>query len=232
MAGEIAIEPFLITDVREAVHVSVIAFAALNRFLYTSSPGQKFIDAMVAQREASFNSNPHAKSFKAVDSATGKLVGLTRWAVYAEDQAVDKSIEEVVEARLGSDIPGRRDEVAKEIYTEIEVGKRELLGVGPLVSNEKGIMLRKRVELEGIFVHPDYQGKGIAKRLLAWGIAEAERLGVDVYLEATEEGRPVYARMAFQVLKEVKIVCEGVGESPVTFMILPAKAVPRVNGEI
>ncbi|KAL6237493.1 hypothetical protein BDW75DRAFT_78628 [Aspergillus navahoensis] len=228
MASEIQIEPFLITDIREAVHVAEVSFVALNRLLYTSSLSPKSIDTMVAQREASF-SEPYAKAFKAVDPATGKLVGLARWAVFAEDQEVDKSIEEIVEARLGPDIPERRDEVAKEIYTSIQLGKRELLGVGALDSNEKGIKLRKRVELEGICVHPDYQGKGIAKRLLAWGIAEAERLGVDVYLEATEAGRPVYERMGFQTLKEVNLVCEGIGESRITFMILPTKAVAAVN---
>ncbi|KAL4987972.1 acyl-CoA N-acyltransferase [Aspergillus falconensis] len=232
MASEITIEPCLITDIKDVIHVSELAFVALNRLLYTSKLGQKSIDAMVAQREASFNSEPHAKSFKAVDPATGKLVGFARWAVYTEDQAVDKSVEELVQARLAPDIPERRNEVAKEVYTGIQVGKRELLGVGALDSNEKGIKLRKRVELEAIFVHPDYQGKGIAKRFLAWGIEEADRLGVDVYLEATEAGRPVYERTGFQALKEVKLVCEGVGESSVTFMILPAKQVPRVDREI
>ncbi|KAL4978841.1 acyl-CoA N-acyltransferase [Aspergillus desertorum] len=229
MAGEITIEPFLITDIRDAIQVSDLAFAALNRLLYTSNLSQKSIETMAAQRESSFDSEPHVKTFKAVDSATGKLVGLARWAAYAEGQAVEKSIEEIVEARLASDIPERRDEVARDMYTAIQVGKRELLGVGPLDSNEKGIMLQKRVDLDALFVHPDYQGKGIAKRLLAWGIEEAERLGADVYLEATEAGRPVYEKTGFQTIKEVRLVCEGVGESWVAFMILPAKSVPSVK---
>lgn len=215
MSHEIIFQPFLITDIREALDVSELAFAALNRFLYTSPLSEKSLDVMAALREGQFK-EPHVKEFKAVHAATGKLVGLTRWAVYAEDQVVEKSVEEVVEARLAADIPERRDDVARAIYTAIELGKREFLGVGTLENNEKGIILRKRVELEAILVHPDYQRKGIAKRLLAWGIEEAERLGVDLWLQATEEGRPVYERAGFQPLREVKVVCEGVGESPVT----------------
>ncbi|KAL4739960.1 acyl-CoA N-acyltransferase [Aspergillus similis] len=228
MSNEITLEPFLITDIREALNVSELAFAALNRFLYTSALSEKSMDIMAALREGQFK-EPHVKSFKAVHSATGKLVGLTRWAVYAEDQPVEKSVEEAVEARLSTDIPERRDDVARAIYTAVELGKREFLGVGTIENNENGIMLRKRVELEALLVHPDYQRKGIAKRLLAWGIEEAERLGIDTWLEATEQGRPVYEKSGFQPLREVKVVCEGVGESPVTFMILPAKSVHKVK---
>ncbi|KAL4773532.1 acyl-CoA N-acyltransferase [Aspergillus nidulans var. acristatus] len=231
MSHEITLEPFLITDIREALDVSEVAFAALNRFLYTSALSEKSMDVMVALREGQFK-EPHVKAFKAVHTATGKLVGLTRWAVYAEDQVVEKSVEEVVEARLAADIPERRDDVARAIYTSIELGKREFLGIGTIDNNEKGIILRKRVELEAILVHPEYQRKGIAKRLLAWGIEEAKRLGVDLWLEATEEGRPVYERAGFQHLREVKVVCEGVGESPVTFMILPPKSVQKVREDI
>jgi GNAT superfamily N-acetyltransferase len=63
------------------------------------------------------------------------------------------------------------------------------------------VKLCRRVELETVFVHPAYRRRGVASALLEWEIDQAERLGLLVYLEATEEGRRVYERVGFEVVR-------------------------------
>ncbi|RDW92729.1 GNAT family N-acetyltransferase [Aspergillus mulundensis] len=228
----VEIQPFEKTDIREAVLLGQVAFAETNRLAYTGPLSPSSIDAMVAQREASADTEPHVTTFKAVDVSTGKMVGLARWAIWETDQVVEKSVDEVVRDRLSAPVAERRDEVARAMWTLVQVGKREILGVGKIEGNEKGIKLRKRIELEALCVHPDYQGRGIAKRFLAWGVGEAEMLGLDVYLEATEAGRPVYEKTGFQAVRKEEFGLDGIGETSLTFMILPAKAVSEVKDEL
>ncbi|KAL4805128.1 acyl-CoA N-acyltransferase [Aspergillus unguis] len=223
--ANISIHPFEKSDLEPAFRLSEAAFADLNELLYTSPLSKTSIEAFLAPRYASFGTEPNSHSFKAVDSETGALAGISRWTIYEEDQEVDKSVSEIVEERLSVRIPERRDDELRKMYTIIQEGKRDLLSVSSAeytAGKGDGVKYKKRVELENLAVHPDYQGQGIARRLLQWGIEEAARLGLDVHLEATRAGRPVYERMGFEVLRTVPYGGEG-GETEVTFMVLPAK---------
>ena len=51
-------------------------------------------------------------------------------------------------------------------------------------------------------VHPDHQGRGLAKKLLQRGLDEADKAGQDVYLEATPAGQNFYKSMGFENLRD------------------------------
>ncbi|KAK7418204.1 hypothetical protein QQZ08_011357 [Neonectria magnoliae] len=54
-------------------------------------------------------------------------------------------------------------------------------------------------------VDPAFQGKGIAKELVRWGLDEAERRGgLEAITEASEMGRRVYAKLGFQAEGEIE----------------------------
>jgi GNAT superfamily N-acetyltransferase len=55
-----------------------------------------------------------------------------------------------------------------------------------------------------IGVSPNHQRKGIAKKLLGWGMERAVRENVPLTLEASRAGRPVYTRMGFQTIAELE----------------------------
>lgn len=225
----IEIQPVLITDLREVYHLAEVAFHVNNRLLYTGKLSPSSISNLVASREKTFTEK-HITAFKVVDSSApastsdsspsngggeekvedkGRIIGWAQWAVYETDQVVDKSVDEIVGARLGLDIPELRKEIAEPSWRMIQEGKREVLGISPEDRGYgKGVTLRRRVELEGICVHPEYQRKGIARELVKWGIEEADRLGLDLYLEATEEGRPVYERAGLDPVKEERFECD------------------------
>ena len=55
-------------------------------------------------------------------------------------------------------------------------------------------------------VLPDYQGKGIARKLLERGVQGADEAGQDVYLEGTAAGQRLYRRCGFEDLKDISLL--------------------------
>ncbi|CAI7593773.1 unnamed protein product [Penicillium manginii] len=61
---------------------------------------------------------------------------------------------------------------------------------------------RPHYYLELLGVHPSYQGRGLASKLLKWGLARADEEGVEVYLSSSPEGKPLYDKNGFQETKD------------------------------
>jgi GNAT superfamily N-acetyltransferase len=49
-------------------------------------------------------------------------------------------------------------------------------------------------------VHPSHQGRGLASKLLKWGLTRADAEGVETYLSASPEGKPMYEKYGFRSL--------------------------------
>lgn len=58
-------------------------------------------------------------------------------------------------------------------------------------------------DVQSMAVHPDYQGQGIAGRLLQRGLEDADKAQQDVYLEGTAAGRRLYLRHGFEDLEDI-----------------------------
>ncbi|KAJ5218078.1 uncharacterized protein N7498_000177 [Penicillium cinerascens] len=52
--------------------------------------------------------------------------------------------------------------------------------------------------LDIIAVDPAYQGRGLASKLLKWGLARADEEGIEVYLSSSPEGRRMYEKYGFE----------------------------------
>ncbi|KAL4780615.1 acyl-CoA N-acyltransferase [Aspergillus varians] len=226
MAIPFEIHPVQARDLSEIFTVSEKAFEAINPVVFKTLPlSAKTIELMAASRAEAFGKDPQATSFKAVDPSSGGIIGVAYWEVHGEDEVVDKSVEEEVSGGLALDIPERHDDSSIAYYTMLASGKRDVLGIpGEGSRVEK---LKKRVELSSLVVHPDFQGKGIGKELMKWGLEEAERLGLPLYLESTSAGRPLYEKIGFEPLKEATFDAREFGAdvvAQVTFMMKPPKA--------
>ncbi|KAH6683874.1 acyl-CoA N-acyltransferase [Halenospora varia] len=71
---------------------------------------------------------------------------------------------------------------------------------------------KKHWYLEILGTRPEYQGKGAAGRLLRWGIGKADEEGVEVYLEASPDGKPIYEYLGFEEVDRLIVQLEGKGE--------------------
>lgn len=52
-----------------------------------------------------------------------------------------------------------------------------------------------------IVTSPDYRRRGAASLLLQWGIDSADERGVEIYLESSMAGRPLYEKFGLRTLK-------------------------------
>jgi len=80
--------------------------------------------------------------------------------------------------------------------------------------------------LELVATRKEWQGRGAAGMLLRWGVQRADEDGVEAYLEASPEGKPVYERYGFREVERVVVSLEGKGcseeEYVEVFMVRPA----------
>jgi GNAT superfamily N-acetyltransferase len=142
-----------------------------------------------------------AFSFKAVDTATGEIVGLSRWTIYYQDEPVTNTIEEEAMSFLTPALPQVRTKALYAFRMCLERIGRKSVALPPLKEGEdlnSVKMLSKRVYLDVLAVDPSHQGQGIGKALLQWGLDEADRLGLVTFLESTNEGRPLYDKYGFE----------------------------------
>ena len=206
------IHPLLIDDVREVFTMAQSAFAKTNRHLYNPYPASAESFEKILERQAAFirDRRPN-QTFKAVDDATGQIVAAAGWSVYEEDEPVTKTVEETVEARMQPRVPELCEETFRGVYTVMTEGRRDAIGSGGEgeAGERKVVKCKKRVELEFLYTHPGFQRRGIASALLRRFLQETEGLGLMLYLQATDEGKPLYERIGFETVLERRYLFEG-----------------------
>ncbi|ROW07983.1 hypothetical protein VMCG_03596 [Cytospora schulzeri] len=72
----------------------------------------------------------------------------------------------------------------------------------PLMKYRYEVMKGRPHYLLGMIVTaPEYRRRGAASLLVQWGIDKADEDGVEIYLEASEAGRPMYEKFGLHTLK-------------------------------
>ncbi|MDP2183489.1 MAG: GNAT family N-acetyltransferase [Actinomycetota bacterium] len=91
--------------------------------------------------------------------------------------------------------------IAEEVGTPVgSVGALIVTGP-PMVAAPSGQIAR----LQNVFVTPEYRGRGIARDMLAAAMAGLKGIGIGhVALVASDAGRPVYERMGFEPIPEMR----------------------------
>lgn len=214
----ITISPAGIDDIKPLICLNEAAFSWMySTILFDGPLKESTIDALAEQRIKSLhkedeksdseNQESPAKKFfgfKAVDDSTGEIVGEARWMIYYEDEVLTKSIEEEVEDRINPPMPQMQVQPTAEFVRILATTKRETLAVpSETTDSDAPIKLRKRVYLHVLAVHPNHQRKGIGRKLIQWGLDEADRLGLIAYLEASADGARLYEQTGFEKVKDV-----------------------------
>ncbi|KAF9885571.1 hypothetical protein FE257_012777 [Aspergillus nanangensis] len=124
-------------------------------------------------------------TFKCVDTETGRIAGMATWQVYWRE----RTAEERIKPWIGW-LEGAQRQRAEGFLGQL------------WEKREKWIGEKKHIYCHTVAVHPEYQGRGVGKHLVQWGLDTAEQLQVPIYLESTVEGVPLYERTGFQTLQE------------------------------
>ena len=58
------------------------------------------------------------------------------------------------------------------------------------------------LDLNIMFTHPEYRGRGVGDLLMAWGVRKADDLGYEMWLNASELGLHLYKKHGFVVVEQ------------------------------
>ncbi len=61
---------------------------------------------------------------------------------------------------------------------------------------------KEKQDLFILFTHPDYRRRGVGQQFLDWGMAKADEMGVEMFLDATPIGMPLYKQNGFVAIEE------------------------------
>ncbi|KAL7806706.1 acyl-CoA N-acyltransferase [Trichoderma aethiopicum] len=148
------------------------------------------LDDRVAQMAARKRDDPACQWIKVVDAdleARGEesMVAFSQWFVYAGD--VRPSLPK---RSWGA---GTNPEACQAFFGEMDRRWWERFGD------------KSHIYLKLLHTDPDHQRRGAGSLCLQWGTSEADRLGLVSYLEASEEGRPLYEKFGFKVVGRIVV---------------------------
>lgn len=66
-------------------------------------------------------------------------------------------------------------------------------------------ILRGMIVLEICFVEPSYRRRGVGNLLVQWGTKKADEMGLESSVEATVDGKPLYAKHGFEYMNDFEI---------------------------
>ncbi|KAK5680000.1 hypothetical protein LTS10_007948 [Elasticomyces elasticus] len=156
---------------------------------------------------------------KAIDTdlpSDRQIVSTANWQIYPRQRSVeelDRAAEEAGSTPLFSGSANVESMMA--FYGESAEKRRERFGGQPYVL------------LGMLAVHPDHQRRGLGAMQLKLGLAKADELGVQAYLESSPQGKGLYAKYGFEETGIMEFDARKFGkeeEMPHTLMVRPAKA--------
>ncbi|KAF2480182.1 hypothetical protein BDY17DRAFT_256402 [Neohortaea acidophila] len=105
----------------------------------------------------------------------------------------------------------------EDFFGRFKVAQQEIVGE------------QAHVKLQMLFTRREGFRRGAGTMHLAWGLEQADKLGIPAYLEASRMGRPLYERMGFQAVRDLPLDRERWNLTPedtITCMLRPAQTNP------
>ncbi|KAI1120829.1 hypothetical protein F5Y10DRAFT_257622 [Nemania abortiva] len=181
-----------------------VDFPALTKCLAESydNPVQKFVNVYfaprgegkaaeedrlkeAANRFAEWHAHdPSSYWQKVVDTDTGEIVGGALWNIHTDNPFAHPHNLEVTW------LPDDGSRTFAEEFLQQYGTPRALVGQKP------------QVYLFIIFTSPAYRRRGVAQQFMTWGMEKADKMGVEMFLDATTVGIPLYEANKFVCVKE------------------------------
>jgi len=135
--------------------------------------------------------NQYRLTFKAIHSDSKQIVGFATWTL-PEPQK---------EPELGTNKTSSFEELPVIPGVNMKLWREKLLGLREAC--DRDFVASEDMRLNFFFVHPDFQGKGIGRLLLKWGIEKAEELvpRAKIWLSSTPQAMPTYEKNGWVVME-------------------------------
>ncbi|KAI1110228.1 acyl-CoA N-acyltransferase [Nemania sp. NC0429] len=121
---------------------------------------------------------------KVVDADTGKVAGGALWNVYEENPFANPHQVPVTWFPEGGSRTFAERTLEDHVRPRSEAAQRP------------------HIYLFIIFTHPDYRRTGVGRQLMSWGLEKSKQLDVDIFLDSTPYGRPLYEATGFEYIEE------------------------------
>lgn len=131
------------------------------------------------------------------DSGTKTIVGCAEWYMFDRERLP----ENYSEPSYLLNASWMTDKEARAIVLDF---------LKPVVDKHKHWMGgRPHAVLRYMAVAPEWRRRGAASMCVQWGLERCKELGISAYLEASEEGAPVYERLGFEKCDVVETFWDG-----------------------
>jgi GNAT superfamily N-acetyltransferase len=142
---------------------------------------------------------------KVVDTETGKIAGAALWNIHTENPFAE---EHDMEITWFPDDGSRK--FAGQLV-ELHNCPRSRLGQRPhickyICCHKYTKILITKIDLFIIYTHPEYRRKGVGQQFMDWGMKKADEMGLEMFLDSTPVGRPLYEANQFIMVKENIII--------------------------
>ncbi|RHZ60847.1 hypothetical protein CDV55_105960 [Aspergillus turcosus] len=185
------------TDSPALTTVFLSAFSdPFNQRLFPRTPD---VTAYWTAQFTSFITSPHKTVLKIINSADGAIVAFAVWQLPAQPSkdGHEKGLHSQSHSHSGGEYhyPASSDkELCALFFTGMEEMRRRIM------------RRRPHYYLEMLGTRPGYHGRGLASRLLRWGLERADEVGLETYLSSSPAGRPLYEKYGFRVVEEREVV--------------------------
>ena len=146
---------------------------------------------------------------KAIDSNSGQIVAVSEWtfALDVGKQANKDAVDPYGQPPDNWPINGNW-ELRRFFERNTEKWVEQHLSGKPYISRSLHPPMEMHADtllvLNILVTHPDFQHRGVATKLLNWGVEQADRLGVVMALESTPAGLEMYKRVGFREVDVIK----------------------------
>lgn len=140
------------------------------------------LTTQVAKHTSTFNDDPCVRFMKA-SLPSGQIIGVGKWYLWTPESVANPFPAEFP--------PTGNQKLGEYVFGEFwKVMMERMQG-------------KSFVYLHVLAIDPAFQRRGVGKKLCEWGLAEADRLGQEAYVDASPEGRGLYAKLGWEKVHEV-----------------------------
>ncbi|KAK5112967.1 hypothetical protein LTR62_003789 [Meristemomyces frigidus] len=143
-----------------------------------------------------------------------KIVGVADWLFYPHERTAEEIEAESAEGKEDGPPPGGDAALMQDFFGALGKVGREYHGTQPLV------------RLHILATLPEHHRRGVGAMQMRWGFAEADKLGLAVWLEGSPIGTPLYKRHGFETVGWLDWDARKWGSEkdvPHAIMVRPAK---------
>ncbi|TID27490.1 acyl-CoA N-acyltransferase [Venturia nashicola] len=187
-------------DVEESLRIQYIAFRnpnGIGPFLSPNPvPSDEFVASSSEKRRLAMKENKGNYFFTVTDGSTNKVIANAHWE-FTPANASDEEMEEL--STKPSPPPDAHADAWNDFFGYLSAQRRKFLG-----KQRMGF-------LHVLTTHPDHHRRGAGSLLLKHFLDAVDEEGIEAYLEASEAGKPLYARFGFKPVFEQTFDLEKYG---------------------